>query len=84
MNIYALKLLIVKNIEMKNTILKKPKWYYVQYQVNWKMMADNFSCITKWDPIYEINTELNDRYYWEDRDIVTITPIETPKEYCFY
>lgn len=84
MNIYALKLLIAKNIEMKKIILEKPKWYKVEYKVNWEIMHDTFSCITIWEPIYEINTELNDRYYWENREIITITPIKTPKEYRFY
>ena len=69
---------------MRNIILKNPKWYNVEYKVNWEIMHDTFSCIINCgDPIYEINTELNDRYYWENREIITITPIKTPKEYRF-
>lgn len=67
----------------ESTILKEPKRYYVKYKVNWQLMSDSFSCTMKGNPIYEINTELDDRYYWEDWEIVAMHPIKAPMKYCF-
>lgn len=74
---------IIILLRMKKIILEKPKWYKVEYKVNWEVMNDVFSCITIWEPIYEINSELDDRYFWEDWEVIKIKPIKTPKEYCF-
>lgn len=62
---------------MKNLI---PNWYLVGYTVNWKRFEDTFSTIETEKRLIEadFNTELNDRYYWENREILNYCRIQTP------
>lgn len=62
---------------MKNLI---PHWYLVGYTVNWKRFEDTFSTIETEKRLIEadFNTELNDRYYWENREILNYCRIQTP------
>lgn len=55
--------------------------YLVKYRVNKEILEDTFSCFMNIEAKIEINTELNDRYWGDDREILQITPIETPENY---
>ena len=62
---------------MKNMI---PKRYLVGYMLNWKKIEDIFSTIETDKRLIEadFNTELNDRYYGENREILNYCRIQTP------
>lgn len=57
------------------------KRYKVKYSVNWEIIEEDFSCIMNINPEVELNTELNDRYYWENREIISFEEIEEPLYY---
>lgn len=63
---------------MKNLI---PNWYLVKYTVNWKTYEETFSTIETESRLIEadFNTELNDRFYWENREILNYCKIKTPE-----
>lgn len=62
---------------MKNLI---PNWYIVWYTVNWKKMQETFSTVETDKRLIEadFNTELDDRFYWENRELVDYCRIKTP------
>lgn len=62
---------------MKNLI---PRWYEVLFIVNWKEQQELFSTIETEERLIEadFNGELNDRFYWDEREIVKFTRIKTP------
>lgn len=55
--------------------------YLVKYTVNGEIKQDIFSCFMNVTPEIEINTELTDKYRGDDREILEITPTETPEGY---
>lgn len=61
--------------------ITEPRRYLVKYSVNGKVYEDSFSCIMNISPEIEINTELDDRYFWDNREILEIKPIKTPFNY---
>lgn len=63
---------------MKNLI---PKWYIVGYTINWKKIQEAFSTIETEKNLIEadFNTELNDRFYWENRELIDYCRIKTPE-----
>lgn len=62
---------------MKNLI---PKWYIVWFTINWKKQQEVFSTIETNKSLIEadFNTELNDRFYWENRELIDYSRIPTP------
>ena len=62
---------------MKNLI---PNWYLVKYTVNWKTFEETFSTIETEKRLIEadFNTELDDRFYWENRELIDYSRIQTP------
>ena len=63
---------------MKNLI---PHWYLVKYTVNWETFEETFSTIETEIRLIEadFNTELDDRFYWENREILNYCRIKTPE-----
>jgi len=63
---------------MKNLI---PNWYLVKYTVNWKTYEETFSTIETESRLIEadFNTDLDDRFYWENREILNYCRIKTPE-----
>lgn len=63
---------------MKNLI---PNWYLVKYTVNWKTYEETFSTIETENRLIEadFNTDLDDRFYWENREILNYCRIKTPE-----
>ena len=55
--------------------------YLVIYIVNWIVKQDVFSCFMNIDAEIEINSELDDKYFWDIREILEIKPIEQPENY---
>jgi len=58
------------------------KRYKVKYTVNGEIFTEDMGTIERlYDKIIaDFNTELDDRYYWENRDIIEIERIKTPEE----
>lgn len=51
------------------------KRYKVRFTVNWELYEEEFSCIMDIKPEIEINTDLDDRFFWEDREVLEIKPL---------
>lgn len=62
---------------MKNLI---PNWYLVKYTVYWKTYEETFSTTEteSWMIEADFNTELDSRFYWENREILNYCRIQTP------
>ena len=63
---------------MKNLI---PRWYIVGYTINWKKHQDTFSTIETDKRMIEadFNSELDSKFYWENREIIDYCRIKTPE-----
>lgn len=58
--------------------------YKVKYKVNGEILEDTFSCFMNIEPEIEINSELDDKYFWDSREILEIKPTTTPEQYLYY
>ena len=56
------------------------KWYKVKFRVGSKIYEEDISVLSDTYPIAEINSDLDDRFYWEEWEVLEYERIPTPDD----